>query len=63
MIDRTVDQVTTDGGPYPDAMTDKRTRYPVAEAVASANFEVNKGRLKHIFATCDTPRNRQRTTF
>ena len=49
------------GGPYPDGhynlvMIDKRTRYPVVEAVPSTNFEVNKGRLKHIFATYGTPR-------
>ena len=49
------------GGPYPDGqynlvMIDKRTRYPVVEAVPSTNFEVNKGRFKHIFATYGTPR-------
>ena len=41
------------GGPYPDdlynlVLIDKRTRYPVVEAVPSTNFKVKKERLKHI---------------
>ena len=37
-------------------MIDKRTRYPVVEAVPSTNFEANKESLKHIFAMYGTPR-------
>ena len=49
------------GGPYPNGhyilvMIDKRMRYPVVEAVPSTNFQANKERLKHIFATYATPR-------
>lgn len=57
------DTVSIDhGGPYPDGhynfiLIDKRTRYPVVEPVPSTNFQANKGRLKHIFATYVTPRN------
>jgi hypothetical protein len=56
------DTVSVDhGGPYPDGhydlvMIDKRTRYPVVEAVPSANFPANKERMKHIFATYGTLR-------
>ena len=56
------DTVSVDhGGPYPDGhynlvMIDKRTRYPVVEAVPSTNFPANKERMKHIFATYGTPR-------
>jgi hypothetical protein len=47
------------GGPYPDGhynlvIIDKRTRYPVVES--STNFQANKERLKHVFATYGTPR-------
>ena len=49
------------GGPYPDGhynlvLIDKRTRYPVVESVPSTDFQTNKERLKHIFATYGTPR-------
>jgi hypothetical protein len=37
-------------------MIDKRTRYPVVEAVPSTSFPANKERMKHIFATYGTPR-------
>ena len=46
------DTVSIDhGGPYPDdhynlVLIDKRTRYPVVEAVPSTNLKVNKERLK-----------------
>ena len=56
------DTVAVDhGGPYPDdhynlVMIDKRTRYPVVEAVPSTNFKVNKEKLKHTFATYGTSR-------
>ena len=56
------DTVSTDhGGKYPDGhynlvLIDRRTRYPVVEAVPSTNFKVNKERLKHIFATYGTPK-------
>lgn len=48
-------------GPYPDGhynlvLIDKRTRYPVVETVSSTDFQTNKERLKHIFATYGTPR-------
>ena len=57
------------GGPYPDehhnlVLIDKRTRYPVVENVPSTDFQTNKERLKHIFATYGTPKTiekRQRT--
>ena len=49
------------GGPYPDrhynlVLIEKRTRYPVVESVPSTDFQTNKERLKHIFATYGTPR-------
>lgn len=49
------------GRPYPVGyynivLIDKRTRYPEVEPVPSTNFQVNKGRLKHIFTTFGTPR-------
>lgn len=49
------------GGPYPDGhynlvLIDKRTRYPVVESVPSTDFQTNKERLKHIFATYGIPR-------
>ena len=47
------------GGPddhYNLVLIDKRTRYPVVEAVSSTNFKVNKERLKHIFPTYGTPK-------
>ena len=49
------------GGPYPDehynlVLIDKRTRYPVVENVPSTDFQTNKERLKHIFATYGTPK-------
>ena len=56
------DTVSIDhGGPYPDShynlvLIDKRTRYPVVEAVPSTNFKVNGERLKHIFATYGNPK-------
>ena len=56
------DTVSIDhGGKYPDGhynlvLIDRRNRYPVAEAVPSTNFKVNKERLKHIFATYGTPK-------
>ena len=56
------DTVSIDhGGPYPDGhynlvLIDKRTRYPVVEAVPSTDFQTNKERLKQIFATYGTPR-------
>ena len=56
------DTVSIDhNGPFPDGyynlvLIDKRTRYPVVELVASTNFKTNKDRLKHIFATYETPR-------
>ena len=56
------DTVSIDhGGPYPDGhynlvLIDKRTRYPVVESVPSTDFQTNKERLKHIFATYGTPR-------
>ena len=56
------DTVSIDhGGPYPDGhynlvLIDKRTRYPVVESVSSTDFQTNKERLKHIFATYGTPR-------
>ena len=56
------DTVSIDhGGPYPDGhynlvLIDKRTRYLVVESVPSTNFQTNKERLKHIFATYGTPR-------
>ena len=56
------DTVSIDhSGPYPDGhynlvLIDKRTRYPVIEPVPSTNFQSNKERLKHIFATYGTPR-------
>ena len=56
------DTVSIDHGrPYPDGpynlvLIDKRTRYPVVESVSSTNFQTNKERLKHIFATCESPR-------
>lgn len=37
-------------------MIDKRTRYPVVESVLSTDFQTNKERKKHIFATYGTPR-------
>ena len=61
------DTVAVDhGGPYPDdhynlVMIDKRTRYPVVEAVPSTNFKVNKEKLKHTFTTYGTPRWRATT--
>ena len=59
---RSWDTVSIDhGGPYPDGhynlvLIDKRTRYPVVESVPSTDFQNNKERLKHIFATYGTPR-------
>ena len=56
------DTVSIDhGGPYPDGhynlvLIDKRTRYPVVESVPSTDFQTNKEKLKHIFATYGTPR-------
>ena len=56
------DAVSIDhGGPYPDGhynlvLIDKRTRYTVVESVSSTDFQTNKERLKHIFATHGTPR-------
>ena len=56
------DTVSIDhGGPYQDGyynlvLIDKRTRYPVVESVLSTDFQTNKERLKHIFATYGTPR-------
>ena len=56
------DTVSIDhGGPYPDGhynlvLIDKRTRYPVVEFVPSTDFQTNKEKLKHIFATYGTPR-------
>ena len=56
------DTVSIDHGrTYPDGhynlvLIDKRTRYPVVEAVPSTNFEVNKKSLKHIFAIYGTPK-------
>ena len=56
------DTVSVDyGGPYPDGhynlvIIDKRTRYPVVESVSSTSFQINKERLKHVFATYGTPR-------
>ena len=56
------DTVAIDHGrPYPDdhynlVMIDKRTRYPVVEAVPSTKFQVNKEKLKRTFATYGTPR-------
>ena len=56
------DTVSIDhGGPYPDGhynlvLIDKRTRYPVVESVRSTDFQNNKERLKHIFATYGTLR-------
>ena len=56
------DTVSIDhGGPYPDGhynlvLIDKRSRYPVVESVPSTDFQTNKERLKHIFATYGTPR-------
>ena len=56
------DTVSIDhSGAYPDGhynlvLIDKITRYPVVEPVASTNFQSNKERLKHIFATYGTPR-------
>ena len=56
------DTVSIDhGGPYPDGhynlvLIDKRTRYPVVESVPLTDFQTNKERLKHIFATYGTPR-------
>jgi len=49
------------GGPYPDGhynlvLIDKRTRYAVVENVPSTDFQTNKERLKHIFATYGTPK-------
>ncbi|XP_022783300.1 uncharacterized protein K02A2.6-like [Stylophora pistillata] len=60
--DRPWDIVSVDfGGPYPDGhynlvIIDKRTQYPVAERVPSTSFQVNKERLKHVFATYGTTR-------
>ena len=56
------DTVSIDhGGPFPEriynlVLIDKRTRYPVLESVPSPDFQNNKKRLKHIFATNGTPR-------
>ena len=55
------DTVSIDhGGPYPDGyynlvLINKRTRYPVVESIPSIDFQTNKGRLKHIFASYGTP--------
>ena len=60
------DTVSIDhGGPYPDGhynlvLIDKRTRYPVVESVPSTDFQINKEKLKHIFATYGTPRRIER---
>ena len=48
------------GGPYPDgyynlALIDTRSGSPVVESVPSTDFQINKERLKHIFATYGTP--------
>ena len=43
-------------GYYNLVLIDKRTRYPVVESVSSTDFQTNKDRLKHIFATYGTPR-------
>ena len=59
---RTWDTVSIDhSGPYPDGhynlvMIDKRTRYPVVESVPSTDFQTDRERFKHIFATYGTPR-------
>ena len=37
-------------------MVDKRTRYLVVESVPSTDFQTNRERLKHAFATYGTPR-------
>ena len=56
------DTVSIDyGEPYWDGhynlvIIDKMKRNPVVEPVPSTNFQVNKERLKHIFATYCTPR-------
>ncbi|PFX12680.1 Uncharacterized protein K02A2.6 [Stylophora pistillata] len=60
------DTVSIDnGGPYLDGhynlvLIDKRTRYPVVESVPSTDFQTNKERLKHIFATYGTLRRIER---
>ena len=60
--DKPWDTVSVDfGGPYPDGhynlvIIDKRTRYPVVERVSSTSFQINKERLKHVFAIYGTPR-------
>ena len=62
VLNRPWDTVSIDhGGPYPDGhynlvLIEKRTRYAVVESVPSTDFQTNKGRLKHIFATYGTPR-------
>ncbi|KAK3732681.1 hypothetical protein QZH41_000846 [Actinostola sp. cb2023] len=56
------DTVSVDhGGPYPDGhynlvIIEKRTRYPVVESMSSTSFQINKEKLKHIFATYGTSR-------
>ena len=55
------DTVSIDpSGPYADGHYNlvliKRTRSPVVEPVASTNFQANKKRLKHVFATYIMPR-------
>ena len=49
------------GGPYSDGnynlvLIDKRTSYLVVESVPCTDFQTNKERLKHIFATYRTPK-------
>ena len=56
------DTVSIDhGGPYPDdlynlVLIDKRTRYPVVEAVPSTNFKVKKERLRQIMQPMELQR-------
>ena len=59
---RPLDAISIDnGGPnlnghYNLVLIGKRTRHPAVESVPSTDFQTNKERLKHIFATCGTPR-------
>ena len=43
-------------GHYNLVIIDKRTRYPVVERVSLTSLQINKERLKHVFACCETPR-------
>ena len=60
--DNSWDIVSVDcGGSYPDGhyylvIIIKGTRYPVVERVSSTSFQMNKERLKHMFATYETHR-------